>query len=40
MESVYVVECANGAYDDYCWWIAGIFDSREKAQQAADNKNA
>jgi hypothetical protein len=28
----YVVECSAGQYDDYHWWIAGIFDNAFDAE--------
>jgi len=28
----YVVECSSGQYDDYRWWISGIFDNAFDAE--------
>ena len=29
----YVVECNSGQYDDYHWWIAGIFEDAFAAEK-------
>lgn len=29
----YVVECNSGQYDDYRWWIAGIFEDAFAAEK-------
>lgn len=29
----YVVECSAGQYDDYRWWISGIFDNAFDAEE-------
>jgi hypothetical protein len=36
MRKVYIVESSAGSYDDYCWWICGIY---EDAQTAEDHKS-
>ena len=36
MKRCYVVQCNSGQYDDYHWWIAGIFEdvfAAEKLKQ-------
>lgn len=33
MKRCYVVECNSGQYDDYRWWIAGIFEEPFAAEK-------
>lgn len=33
MNKVYVVRASSGCWDDYHWWIEGIFSTEEKACQ-------
>ena len=34
MKYIYVIEVDKGSWDDYCWWIHGIFDCPFKADEA------
>lgn len=42
MTKAYTVQCHSGSFDSYVTWIAGIFDSLEKAEEAKNflNKRA
>jgi hypothetical protein len=33
MKNVYVVQCSSGSYEDYHWWIAGIFFEATAAEE-------
>jgi hypothetical protein len=39
---IYSVECSSGTWDDFRSWVAGIFDSKDKAEEYAKylNENA
>lgn len=39
MTNVYVVECSAGMYDDYHWWIGGIFTHAQDAESLKDKMN-
>ena len=28
---IYIVKCSTGNYDDFTWWIAGVYDTIEGA---------
>lgn len=38
-KSVYVVECSSGIWDEYHWWIDGIFENPEDAEKHAQSLN-
>lgn len=40
MEKVYIVEASSGSYDDYAWWIHGIYLTSEEAEQSKNKLNA
>lgn len=36
---VYVVKCSKGLWDDYSWWIGGIFTYKTDANKFAERLN-
>jgi len=40
VKEVYIVECSAGSWDDYRWWVGGIFESQEDADNYAHALNS
>ena len=40
LDKVYVVICSGGEYDDWAWWIAGIYSDKRLAEAKAGMMNS